>query len=505
MSLVTPIDSPASVKRVSSFGPPAGAGSDPVASAVGRARAAQPEWAAATLAGRLAVLRRWRGRLAAAGPRLARISALGRQRPPLESLTAEVFPLAEAGRFLETNARRLLAPRRLGRRGRPAWLIGVHSELHREPLGVVLVISPWNYPLLLPGVPILQALAAGNAVLIKPAPGTSEALAALVEVWHQAGLPAGLLSLLPEDPASVSAALDAGVDKVIFTGSAGAGQQILAAAARHLVPVTLELGGCDAALVRADANLDLAARALVFGLSLNRGATCMAPRRVFLARSIALELESRLAALLQATPSHSLPPVLSNRLRPLLAEAVAGGARWVSGRVDGSGQVVAPVVLGAVDPALAVAREDLFAPLLVLVSVDSDEEAIRRINDCDYGLGASVFTANEAAGRRLAARLQTGFVTINDVILPTADPRVPFGGRKRSGFGLTRGGEGLLEMTSVRRVSVTRGSFRPAFAPARAGDAELFRWYLQWVHGSGVRQRGRAMVELMRCVVRRKG
>ena len=212
---------------------------------------------------------------------------------------AEVLPLAEACRFLEREAGKLLKPRRLGRRGLPLWLAGVCSEIQREPFGVVLIIGPGNYPLLLPGVQLIQALVAGNAVWLKPGGGGTEAARALCDLIVRAGFDPQLVALLPESAEAARAAIAARPDKVLFTGSAATGEKILAQLAPHLIPATMELSGCDAVIVRADADLDLAVKALVFGLRLNNGATCMSPQRVFVARSIATELEGRLGARLQ--------------------------------------------------------------------------------------------------------------------------------------------------------------------------------------------------------------
>ena len=171
----------------------------------------------------------------------------------------------------------------------------MRSEIHREPLGVVLIIGPGNYPLFLPGVQLIQALAAGNAVLLKPGIGGTPAAQALSKLVIRAGIDPQLVAVLAESREAAGCAIEAHPDKVLFTGSAATGEKILEQLAPHLIPATMELSGCDAVMVRADADLELVVRALVFGLRLNAGATCMSPKRVLVHRSIATELEGRLA------------------------------------------------------------------------------------------------------------------------------------------------------------------------------------------------------------------
>ena len=163
-----------------------------------------------------------------------------------------------------------------------------------------------------------------------------------------------------------------------------------------------------------------------------------------------------------------------------------------------------PIVLCGVSPESHLLREDVFAPVISLVTVADDDEAVTRANDCPYALGASVFSRDEAEARSLAARINAGVVTINDLILPTADARLPFGGRGRSGFGSTRGAEGLLELTTPKVVTVTRSKFRPAFETTQSGDEQLFQSYLKLTHGRGLSSRWRAFVSLIKTLSRRR-
>lgn len=486
-----------------------------IAQAMTIALVAQTRWSKTPLAHRLTLVRKLRHLIAEQALRLAEASAFERQRPALESLTAEVLPLAEACRFLELNARKILAAQRHGRRGLPLWLTGVRSEIRREPLGVVLIIGPGNYPLLLPGVQLLQSLVAGNAVLLKPGTGGTPAARALCELVIRAGFDPQLVTILPETSEAARAAIRGRPNKVLFTGSAATGEKILAQLAPHLIPATLELSGCDAVIIRDDADLDLAVKALAFGLTLNAGATCMAPRRVFVHRSIATELEGRLVNAFRSDRREEvqscsqekeriLTPAVTEHRTALLNDALARGAHFISGGIRHDSVINGPIILAGVSPASRLLREDIFAPVLCIVTVDDDHEAILRANDCPFALSASIFSRDETAARVLASQIHGGAVTINDLILPTADARLPFGGRGRSGFGVTRGAEGLLELTAPKVVSVSRARFRPAFDPPQPGDAEMFAAYLQFSHGPGLKARWAALVSLLKTIPRRR-
>jgi acyl-CoA reductase-like NAD-dependent aldehyde dehydrogenase len=335
----------------------------------------------------------------------------------------------------------------------------------------------------------------------------------LFDLLAEAGLDRRLVALLPESAAAAGTAILARPDKVIFTGSAATGEKILAQLAPQLIPATMELSGCDAVLVRADADLDLVVRALKFGLTLNAGATCLAPKRVFVHRGIATELEGRLANVFcrnrnagtsTSTESRSFSAsVAAEKLRPFLDDAVARGAHFIAGGIRDDGQIAVPLVLAGVAPESRLLREDIFAPVLAIVTVADDHEALQRINDCPFALGASIFSRDEADARLLAGRINAGVVSINDLIIPTADARLPFGGRKRSGFGLTRGAEGLLELTAAKVVTVSRGRFRPAFDESRPGDEELFHSYLQLAHGADWKARLAALFRLCKQILSR--
>lgn len=461
----------------------------------------QEAWAATPLADRLEVVRAFRYLLAEGAEELAGSVRVDGCRLPGETLVAEVLPLVEACRHLERRARRLLAPRRLGAWRRPAWLFGTVAEIRREPFGLVLILCPSNYPLFLPGVQALQALATGNAVILKPAPGCREPLERLGGLFHRAGLPEGLFTVVGEGVGDAEAVMDAGVDKVVLTGSAATGRNVLARLAPHLTPAVMELSGSDPVFVLPDADLELVADALAYGLGLNGGRTCIAPRRVFVPRRLGAALEAALARRLSGSRSFPLSSRVTGQVDRLVAGAEARGCRFVPERPQPGRGAMQPVALFGARQALDLLGEDLFAPLLSVVEVDDEEDALALASRSRYALGASVF-GPEPEAMALAGRIDAGSVVVNDLIVPTADPRLPFGGRRESGFGVTRGDEGLLEMTAVKAVSRRRGRFRPHYDPATAADGPLFAGYLQFAHGRGVASRATAGRNLLRLLAK---
>lgn len=466
------------------------------------ARAAQPEWARRLVRGRLAVMRSLRHEIARAPERLLDAMRERPNRGPTETLLAELLPLADACRFLERTAARLLAPRRLGHRGRPTWLSGVAAEIRREPLGVVLIIAPDNYPLLLPGVQTVQALTAGNAVLIKPAPTCRAPAVRLSEALLDAGLPPGLCQVLGENVADAEAAIAAGVDHVVLTGSAATGRALLGTLAPRLVPATLELSGNDGVFVLPSADLELVADALAYGLRLNGGATCIAPRRVFVPHELAPALERALGPRLAAAAPATLPQRVHRHLHELLDEVVAHGGRVIPALPDRA-DAMRPIAVLDADPEWRLLREDVFAPVVSLVPVRDFDEALALDRRCPYGLGASIFGPPEQA-RELASRVPAGSISINDLIVPTADPRLPFGGRGDSGYGVTRGAEGLLAMTRIKTISLRRGRFRPHYRSllSTRDEAEAASAYLRAAHGAGMLGRLAALARLVRALIR---
>lgn len=450
-------------------------------------RAAQREWATRPVPERLRYVLRLRHLLVKHSQDLARATAEVRRVEAAEVITSEILPLAESCRFLENEAAEILAPRRPGIVGRPLWLTGVKTEIRREPHGIVLILAPSNYPLFLAGTQLLQALVAGNAVLLKPAPAAAEPLFMLLQLLDKAGFPRQLAKLVPEDPQHAHELIRThAVDKVILTAGSAAGRAVLHSCAEAIIPATVELSGVDSFHVLADADPIRAADVLLFALAMNRGRTCIAPRRILVQQGVAGRL--RLALRDRFRSRRAAIEDLPSWVRDEVNAALQSGAQVVAGDwpADAAVPFRYPLILEKVPASSRLRTDDHFSPLAVLDEVKDEEEAICTERACPYALGASVFTRDQGRANAFASRLAAGSITANDTAIPTADPRLPFGGRKRSGFGVTRGPEGLLEMTAPQVISWrSPTAWLPHLDAPAPGDEERFHHLLNLLHGQG--------------------
>lgn len=358
----------------------------------------------------------------------------------------------------------------------PAWLkrrqvsrgLYLFKECFVEPrpYGVVTVIAPWNYPFALSVPPMVAALLAGNAVMLKISEVTP-AIGVLVE---------DLVNRVPElrevvrvvhgDGRVGAAMIQARPDYIFFTGSTPTGRKILQTAAEHLIPSTMELGGKDAMLVLDDADVEAAAQWGAWGAFYNAGQTCMSIERVYVVEAVYprfLEAVIRHTQAMQIgasedvnSPFHIGPltdPRQVTIVRAHLEDALARGAQVAhGGRFNG--QYMEPTILTQVDHSMVVMQEETFGPLMPIMAVKDEAEAIRLANDSPFGLSASVWSNDLARARRVADQLQAGSVIINDSICHFAVPMLPFGGQKASGFGRTHGKEGLLQFTQANAYMV---------------------------------------------------
>ncbi|HXH27985.1 MAG TPA: aldehyde dehydrogenase family protein [Candidatus Polarisedimenticolia bacterium] len=337
----------------------------------------------------------------------------------------------------------------------------------REPLGVIGQIIPWNFPILLAAWKIAPALAAGNTIVLKPAEQTPLTALALAEIAQEAGLPPGVLNVVPGFGPGAGAALvdHPGVDKIAFTGSTAVGQEIMRRASGTLKRLTLELGGKSPNIVLADADLDAAVRGASNGIFFNKGEVCTAGSRLFLQAGLHDAFLDRLQAHVRKLaqgdpldPKTRLGPQVSeaqmNRVLSYVETGKREGARLVAGggKPDGRGFFVQPTIFDAVTAPMTIAREEIFGPVLSVIPFTDVEEAIAAANDTPYGLAAAVWTRDVKTAHRVARRLQAGTVWINTYGL--YDSAVPFGGFKMSGFGRELGRHGLLEYTQTKSVWV---------------------------------------------------
>jgi acyl-CoA reductase-like NAD-dependent aldehyde dehydrogenase len=380
--------------------------------------------------------------------------------------------------------------------------MGVYSEVHREPFGVILLIGPGNYPLFLTASQAMQALVAGNAVVVKPGVDSLECIRRFARLLEQAGFDPGLFRVLPEAAEFAKEAIKVGVDKVLLTGSAKTGANVLGQLAPKLVPAGMELSGYDASFVWADADLDLVTNAYRFAWRLNHGETCIAPHRAFVAREVADELRRRLKVMAEEFLDRPTRTPAACRAAELVNDAVARGAEIVAGRLLPDALGLTPTVVAKARPDMPLLTEETFAPVISIIEVADEDDALRAAAHCPFGLGATIF-GNEARAQAFARRVSAGSVVINDVIAPTADPRLPFGGRGHSGFGSTRGAEGLLELTTVKVISTWRGDMHLHLNPPDPSDADFFRALIQASHAPSWTARMRGWMKFGRMALGR--
>lgn len=381
---------------------------------------------------------------------------------PWEALTGDLLPLLASIKWHERFVPRLLRDRPL--RAGAWWTLGQRHAVAREPLGTVGIIATWNYPAQLLGVQIVQALAAGNRVVVKPSERAPRTQALLLSLAQEAGLPAGSLEWTPATREAGSAMLHSRrFDHVVFTGSTAVGQEVARWAAETTTPTTLELSGRDSAFVLADADPALAARALWHGVTTNAGQTCMAPRRALVERSVYPAFLRSLAPLAaSARPRRLIDAPSAQRVSDLALDACARGGRSLSGVLEPArDDAFTPVAIVDCPPDALLVEGDHFGPALAVVPVDSLDESLAIHARCDQHLATSVFTRGRARAREVAARAGATTVTINDCLLPTGHPAASISGKGRSGWGESRGLAGLLAMTRPVHISRT-GRLRPS-------------------------------------------
>ncbi len=448
-----------------------------------------------------------RHELARSADQLMTKSRSDQRRDDAETVASELIPLCDALLWIARHGPRQLADRQVGLAGRPMWMWGVRSVVQRQPWGKVLILGAWNYPIFLAAVQTAQALAAGNQVQLKPAPGTTAVVAEWVDAFRRAGVPAEALQLLNSTTEAAKNAIDEGVDLVVLTGAASTGRAVLRQTSEQLTPAIMELSGVDAVIVLGDADHHRVINAIRFGLTFNSGASCIGPRRVMYVRGRdEPPWVDELVACLSVCPPVIVHPAARETVVGMITTALDAGSVDRIGRFDPAelrrSGAMHPVVLARVPDDHAVLQTDLFAPVLSLLPMDSLDATVAQVNDCRYRLAASVFGSANAAAT-VAGQLNVGSVTINDLVAPTADPRLPFGGRRESGFGVTRGPEGLLAMTTPRVISTRSGRIAPHLSPRRDTDAELLTGVMQWNHGSGFRERIAGLRRLTSAVRRR--
>lgn len=447
-------------------------GSVPVATAIDvaeaavRARNRQTHWADSSAADRAAVLERFRALVVARREWLMDViqAETGKARWAAQE---EVMGLIFAARYFARLAPKLLDEHRVP----GAFPVLNRASVCPQPKGVVAVVAPWNYPLLLSIGDAIPALLAGNAVLVKPDSRTPFSTLAGADLLYRAGLPRDLLAVLPGPGPVVGRAMVDACDYLMFTGSSATGRALAQQCGERLIGFSAELGGKNPMIVARGANLAKAAKAAVRACFSNAGQLCISIERIYVQREIADEFTDRFVAAVESAKlgaaydySTDIGSLISeSQLETVtkhLADAVAKGAKVLTGgnpRPDLGPLFFEPTVLSEVTDEMECARNETFGPLVSIYPVDSVDEAVARANDTEYGLNASVWAASKSEGERIARRLRAGTVCVDEGYAPAwGTTAAPMGGMGISGVGRRHGPDGLLKFTEPQTVVVTR-------------------------------------------------
>ena len=436
-----------------------------VCSAADAARRAQPDWAALSFKRRAQYMIRAMKVLLERQDEFIDVILSETPKPRFEAL-ADVLAACEALNYYARNTARFLRPENKRLHGMFAFV--KRLRIVYQPLGVVGVVSPWNAPFLLSINPTIQALMAGNAVLLKPSSTTPYSGKLVGDLFEAAGLPEGVLTVLLGDASTGAALVEAGVDKISFTGSVTTGRKVAVACAERLIPCSLELGGKDAMIVCGDANLDTAAAGAVNGACALSGQYCCGTERVYVVNDVADEFTrkvvERVSVLRQGVEGEFdigalFWPYQMEVIEEQIADAVAKGARILIGghrNPDLKGYYFKPTVMTDVTHDMLVMSEETFGPVIPIMRVRDEEEAIRMANDTTYGLSGNVWTRDGRKALDIARRIDSGSVCVNDMAVTYGILEAPFGGRKNSGIGQVNGEVGLKSYCHAKPIIIDR-------------------------------------------------
>jgi acyl-CoA reductase-like NAD-dependent aldehyde dehydrogenase len=491
-------------------------GESEVRAAVAQARAAQPAWAARPLRERIKVMRQVQEILVDRADEIVSLVSREMGKNKTETLIGDALLVLTSLTGYLTLAPKVL---RVQKQSQGLLHITKRTYIVPEPLGVVAVISPYNFPVLLSLQSAFAALLAGNAVVHKPSEYASLSALKIRDILYQTDLPQDLFRVVTGRGETGWALAHAGVNHITFVGSSETGRMVAGAAGRQLIPATLELGGNNAMIVLDDAPLARTVDgALTYAFTVS-GQVCGSISRIYVQESIADEFLRRLQARLadwRATTSIKpgtgevtalVNEALLRRVERHVEGALAGGARILGGggRLEGTtAPVYKPTILIDTKPEMEIVRQESFGPVVSVIRVKDDEEAVRLANDTDYGLTASVWSRNNDRAWRIARALDTGTVAVNDHLWPFFAPEVPWGGVKASGLGRIGGEWGLRAMTYPKVISYDRINLPREFywSPRKAWVHEAFRQAIPILYSRRIGRKLKALTRLIRMAFR---
>lgn len=469
-----------------------------VAEAVRKARLAQAEWANLPFQQRAKYLKKLRRVMLEHKEEFINVMVKENGKPRAEALL-EIFYISDIITYYTKNGEKWLADEKVGLH----LLKTKRALIAYHPVGVVGVISPWNFPLILSFGDIIPALLAGNAVVLKPSEVTPLTTLAMEKYCHEADFPANVLQVVTGLGETGGALIDA-ADLIAFTGSVATGKKVMERAAKTLTPVLLELGGKDPMIVLKDANMERAVNGAVYGGFFNAGQVCISTERVYVEAPIydefvakVVEGVKKLRVGIDANNNENIDMGALTFARQLeiveqqVNDAVSKGAKVVTGgkrRDDLPGLFYEPTILTDVTDDMLIMQEETFGPVLPIIKVADAEEAIRKANDSRFGLASSIWTKNTEKGETLARRIEAGSTCVNDTIVNYMVPEVPFGGIKESGIGFRHGGAASIrKYCRTHSIVIDRFQLKREFTwfPYNKGVSKLVARFLDLLYKRG--------------------
>lgn len=474
----------AEIGRVANFS------AEEVKLAVEKSRNAFQTWRATSFSERKKLVMKAREIILAEIDEIALLISNESGKPIAEAISMEIAPVLDLMQYFAKKTEKLLKPRKIdiGLYG----LLGRSSKIVYQPLGVIGIIPAWNYPFSIPLGEVVMSLMAGNTVVLKPSELTPFVGLKISEIFRKAGISENVVQIVTGDGQAGAALVEAAPDKIMFTGSVATGVKIAESAAKNLTPVVLELGGKDPMIVFADANLELAADAAVWGAFCNSGQSCSSVERLYVEETAAEKLTNLIVEKTKKlrqgagdVETSDIGAMSSERQLKIVADHVAdfekSGARILTGGKS-KDLFFEPTVISGATNSMRAMREETFGPTLPITTFKTEEEAVGLANDSEFGLTASVWTSDLSKGKRVATRIEAGTVCVNEVLYTHGIGQTPWGGFKNSGRGRTHGIEGLMELVQPQHIHINKISLVPNawWMPYGANAVKTFKGFAKY-------------------------